>query len=558
MGTDETPRRRRGTQYPLRPPDRPYDVANVESVRYKPDAAKLEMTMPIEESERNRDEDAAEHTRISSLLLTSSSAKAEAHGDGVVVGTIHNGAMYLTPIEAVYQMRPSLQHLDAADSARQPHDAAREERELQEEEERMLLPLQVQVRRRETAKQTEMRVQSHAFLRQREHEEAWIPLQPSMPGDADTEFVKAYVTTTHGESCGQAVTAREYLDVMCPVSGSKRVAPEDENANTLGDGTGLSKSQLASLPLDRRIRALFAKGQKSCMKFSRIRQFVTEPIEPEQLIAVIQDSAHLVQGNWVAKSTLRCGGNVTWENMRDSALFQFARSRNVKPELVSNCLKRNSTKSDPTLAKMRREVLAEFSRPRGYGSAADGFEFNEATDEAFEAEFPDVVSREMESWLALAPSLDITLLTNELTTPSVPPHVSQIRLTTVRSLVYAKFEKRTHLSLADIRAFLLTQAPDVAACAYFRQAELLGIFDGDIACIEGICVLVSVNDPAIDPLRRKILGLLYKQSGVVKRSEIMDALGDGAPSQHTYTKVLSDLCSSKGSIWTIKAAEEMR
>ena len=235
----------------------------------------------------------------------------------------------------------------------------------------MLLPLQVQVRRRETAKQTEMRVQSHAFLRQREHEEAWIPLQPSMPGDADTEFVKAYVTTTHGESCGQAVTAREYLDVMCPVSGSKRVAPEDENANTLGDGTGLSKSQLASLPLDRRIRALFAKGQKSCMKFSRIRQFVTEPIEPEQLIAVIQDSAHLVQGNWVAKSTLRCGGNVTWENMRDSALFQFARSRNVKPELVSNCLKRNSTKSDPTLAKMRREVLAEFSRPRGYGSAAD-------------------------------------------------------------------------------------------------------------------------------------------------------------------------------------------
>ena len=159
MGTDETPRRRRGTQYPLRPPDRPYDVANVESVRYKPDAAKLEMTMPIEESERNRDEDAAEHTRISSLLLTSSSAKAEAHGDGVVVGTIHNGAMYLTPIEAVYQMRPSLQHLDAADSARQPHDAAREERELQEEEERMLLPLQVQVRRRETAKQTEMRVQ---------------------------------------------------------------------------------------------------------------------------------------------------------------------------------------------------------------------------------------------------------------------------------------------------------------------------------------------------------------------------------------------------------------
>ena len=248
---------------------------------------------------------------------------------------------------------------------------------------------------------------------------------------------------------------------------------------------------------------------------------------------------------------------MTWENMRDAALFQFARSRTIRPELVSNCLKRNSSKPDPTLAKMRREVLAEFSSPRGYGSASDGFEFNEITDEEFLEEFPEVASREMESWLALAPSLDVTLIGTELVTPSVPPHVSQVRLTTARSLVRAKFEKKTHLSLEDIRQFLLTQASDIAACAYFRQSELLGMFDGELACIEGVCVLVSVGDPTIDTLRRKILGLLYKQNGVVKRADIMEALGAGAPSQHTYTKVLSDLCTSKGSVWTIKSAERM-
>lgn len=37
------------------------------------------------------------------------------------------------------------------------------------------------------------------------------------------------------------MTAREYFDVMCFVSGSKCVVFEDENVNILGDGIGLSK-----------------------------------------------------------------------------------------------------------------------------------------------------------------------------------------------------------------------------------------------------------------------------------------------------------------------------
>jgi DNA-directed RNA polymerase-3 subunit RPC5 len=431
---------------------------------------------------------------------------------------------------------------------------SREDREIDEEE--RMLPLQVQVRRRETARQTEIRLHSHAYLRQKEQDESWINLKPYMPEDAPAKAFKTMMTTPRHEVCGHAVTSREYLDVMCPVSSSKRVVPDSEDAMTLGDGSGLSKSQLAALPLERRIRALFAKGQKSCMRYSRIRQFISEAIDTEQLIRIIQDSAHLVQGNWVAKSTLRCNGDVTWENMRDSALFQFARTRYVKPELVSDCLKRNG-QNDPSLVKLRRDIMTEFSSPRGYGSNAEGWEFSEPTDEAFLADFPDVAQREMESWLALAPSLDITLQGSDLIIPTVPPHVSPIRISAVRALVHAKFEKNSHLALSSIRAFLLTQAPEVAACASFRQAELLGMFGGELVAIEGICVLVNTGDPAVDVLRRKILGLLYKQAGVVKRSDIMDALGDGAPSQHTYTKVLSDLCSSKGSIWTIKPAEEL-
>jgi len=278
------------------------------------------MTLPLDERIRNRNLLAPEHTQISSLRLTSASARAESHGDGVLVGMIRDGAMYLTPVGSVYQLRPSLHHLDAADGANKPaQEPSREERELQEEEH--MLPLQVQVRRRETARQTEIRVQSHAYLRQREQDEAWVELTASMPDDEEAREVKDLVCTPRAEPCGRPVTTREYLDAMCPMSVSKRIAPEDEDANTLGDGSGLSKTELASLPLERRIRALFSKGQKSVMKFSRVCQFVTEDIDPERLISMIQDNAHLVQGNWIAKSTLRCGGNVTWENMRDAALF---------------------------------------------------------------------------------------------------------------------------------------------------------------------------------------------------------------------------------------------
>ena len=50
-------------------------------------------------------------------------------------------------------------------------------------QEEHMLPLQVQVRRRETARQTEIRVQSHAYLRQREQDEMWVDLAPFMPDD---------------------------------------------------------------------------------------------------------------------------------------------------------------------------------------------------------------------------------------------------------------------------------------------------------------------------------------------------------------------------------------
>ena len=64
----------------------------------------------------------------------------------------------------------------------------------------------------------------------------WVDLAPFMPDDDERVAAKDLAATLRASRAGRPMTTREYLDAMCPVSVSKRIAPEDEDANTLGDG----------------------------------------------------------------------------------------------------------------------------------------------------------------------------------------------------------------------------------------------------------------------------------------------------------------------------------
>ena len=61
--------------------------------------------------------------------------------------------------------------------------------------------------------------------------------------------------------------------------------------STLGgmpaEGGGLSKAQLEGLPLDRRVHALFARGQRTVLRFSRIMHFAPAGADPEDVIAAL-------------------------------------------------------------------------------------------------------------------------------------------------------------------------------------------------------------------------------------------------------------------------------
>jgi len=111
-------------QYPLRPAERPYDIQHVDAVRYKPKSGKLEIELPRNKGEaanpKNVDPEAAPNLRADRRVLISTETPVR---EGYCVAAMRDGALHLTPVDAAFQMRPSLAHLDAADDRRKQEDA---------------------------------------------------------------------------------------------------------------------------------------------------------------------------------------------------------------------------------------------------------------------------------------------------------------------------------------------------------------------------------------------------------------------------------------------------
>ena len=83
------------------------------------------MELPLDHHERNFDTDSAQNLRIERRVLTSTETPVQ---EGYCVAVMRDGALHLTPVNAVYQMRPSLSHLDAADERKREAEKVGETR----------------------------------------------------------------------------------------------------------------------------------------------------------------------------------------------------------------------------------------------------------------------------------------------------------------------------------------------------------------------------------------------------------------------------------------------
>ena len=682
-------------QYPLRPAERPYDIQHVDAVRYKPKSGKLEIDLPRDKGEaanpRNVDPEAAPNLRTDRRVLTSTETPVR---EGYCAAAMRDGALHLTPVDAAFQMRPSLAHLDAADDRRKQEDAgggektrgeekraerdsarrlraddddgrvgdisgargdAREGEEsarVKNEHDAMLggvggvgdaaaaagvsatdpppslVPLQVHVKRRETERQTEMRLHSHAYLKQLEEDEQWSSLTPvpdthpyavaarervvtvarglegeaapaerrvaggaaAAKGEKGKGSAGGVPTLPEAPPAGIPITAASYLDAVCPIASDRLLGVDgdggDGGAAARGDGSGnvsgntsetrgLSKAQLESLPLAQRVHALFARGQRTVLRFSRVMHFAPAGSDPEEVLAALAGVAHLVQGCWVACSALRCGGDARRERVRDHALLHFSRAR----EMRADAFGRGPTPAPPPgelgLERLRREVLAELAvaapgrggkgagaksagaSPGSAEDASSGWTFAEATDHEFIARYPELVRRENERWRTLAPWLEADAdVAASLAPPPKPPGVTDSAASAARALILPTIAAEGVARLSSVRARLERSGdPELAPLSLLREPELLGVLGPNVVSVDGACALRSIGDPAVDPFRDFLLKLLRRRSRAVRRTDVMEgaaaALGV-APSNAVYMRCLSDLCVSRGSTWVMK------
>ena len=189
--------------------------------------------MPVETSSATYDRQALAHLRITSLAVQGKpvALRSAEHGC-LAAASFSGGALHLAPLAAVVALRPSLAHLDAADDARREAEkaasggrrggaaaAAAEEDEPDAGEEgaaARLTPLQVQVRRRETERQVEQRLASHAYLRAQQEEEPWAHLRPHGPDSPASLAALARLRATPPGRAGEPLSPALYVSALAP------------------------------------------------------------------------------------------------------------------------------------------------------------------------------------------------------------------------------------------------------------------------------------------------------------------------------------------------------
>ncbi|KAL3700178.1 hypothetical protein R1sor_018200 [Riccia sorocarpa] len=410
-------------QYPLRPAWRPYGLEEqCLEVRVKAAQKKVELDLAIDGNSENYDQEAAEHLRITKQTLTSSKIPLST---SYAIGLMQGNKLYLNPVQAVVQMRPSMKYLDEGDTQKKKQASTSNEdgdEEMTEaatnaEASAELVALQVNVRRRETEWQEENRLQSHAYLKQLDEAEPWIALEPHGVDSPVTDAIRTKMIASAPTQIPFKLGPSDYIKQLVP--GQATVSPSQLPPGDMSGSAGFSRSFLNTLPLEKRFHLLLSKGRVHVLPFERLMKLAPEDCTEEEVLNVLQEKAVLVQGCWVAASNLRYHKPVTI--VRDYLLSLFTKSRVVE----------HSQLEELRIPKdILREILSSFAVQRG---VTQSWEFQESTDRSFIKRHQTVVKEQAQRWAEVEPHLRETVRALELTGSKVAGKTS-IDLSTVKEL----------------------------------------------------------------------------------------------------------------------------
>ena len=541
---------------------------------------RLELDLPLDTRSETYDVDAVPSVRVKQLALrgTPVALRQREHGT-LAVATFADGALHLSPISGVVALRPSLAHLDAADEARRETERQAGRRTAPEEEEEeeaggdglpRLTPLQVQVRRRETERQAEARLASHAYLRQQDEEEPWRALAPCGPDSPRAAAVLARMRAAPPGRAGEPLSRADYLASLLPPRPSSTAVPAaaglDADMNSGADTSeawlGIPRTTLDALPLHERMAAIFASKQRQVLSFAKLERLAPLSTTTDDLLRAVAAHAVLVQGAWVSSSQHVASSAGDAALMRDAALLLFCRSHVVPGARLA------TLGVEPrTLAAL----LEPFAMARPREGDAGAYELREPRDDAFIAAHSDVVAQQETRWAGVAASLAAA---------GVFGHASGVRASeaavaaatpALTTLLKSFAGSRKLLSAAVMRSWIASSpaAAGARGAAQLDDAALAGALGSpQWIAVAGRLVCAVTGDSTTDPVRRVVLDLLCEKAAEggdaasnpsLRKADVQRraaaALRGELPAG-VYTRVMGALCTHVHGAWVLQTGED--
>ncbi|PKI78569.1 hypothetical protein CRG98_001041 [Punica granatum] len=512
-------------------------------VRVKPRSAEVEVDLSIDVESRNYDTECSSQLKSTKQTLTSSWKPpcATSYAVGILIGN----KLHLNPIHSVVQLRPSMEHLYPEGSKMKNYVTSNQEGSVKMEgSEEKAGPSRKQGKQLEPPSKEET-----------DEEEHWVPL------------------VYHG---AQSDLSARYIQKLV----TKQCSPIHFAMNPV----------LLSLPLDERIKKILCEAPYA-HRYSALRYYAPD-VSDEVFLGVLQKYGILVQGCWVAKTSLVVKDPL--ESLaRDYILLGFSKDPVIRKSVLPH---------PKALSDHVKKFLNIFAVER---PSLDDWKFKQPTDVSFLKKHPDIVNSQSQQWENNERKImdflnkkgrpnareENNMNNAKLRQPRMvtkEAKSSKIDRTTVKDPSRTTMSSETREALPKalqkvfqnqkvcsyqiicerLRGQAVSESTNPkadarmarnAAQAVDSPEELREVLNRIAVNIHGFYVLKSSPDhPELDPLRRVVMDLFIGKGpeAKLKKGEVIEAAKISLKrdiSKNEFEKVITDICESKGSFWVLNS-----
>ncbi|KAK9095625.1 hypothetical protein Scep_027094 [Stephania cephalantha] len=538
-------------QYPLRPRWRPYELdQRCTEVRFKPKTSRLEIDLSLD-VDRNYNANIPENMKITKQTLISSKAPL---ATSCAVGLLKGDKLYLNPIHAVMQLRPSMEHLKGGSK-----------KKIDVPEEKTSGPSKKQGKPAKTSTEQNTDV------------ETGISLEYHGPHSSVARKYREKMVSSNDSQIDFSMKPFDYIKSLCPVP-SLQVSKTGH----------LQRRSLLSLPLEERIQEVLSKGPP-IHQFNSFKYFAPDDSD-DDILAVLQRHADLVQGLWVPNSTFLKLKHME-AAIRDYVLLLFSKNNIINSKQLEGSGRR---------VEVPPHVLSPFAifRP-----ISNDWKFRMAKDTLFlsQKEYRPIVRNQDQAWaerermimeavgreVVNSSSSNMTMKDSiganarqgtKIGANGKPSHGTTIAADDREALskaVTGIFSDYKVCSLQLINQSLRdralakssnSKAGERAARAAAKAAsdfpkELLSIVNEIAIKVHSVYVAKSSENSTLNPLRNVVINLFRgkEPNAKLRKADIIEAAKISAKKDYSdtpeYSQVLNELCVSERNAWVLKSGD---